>query len=163
MTATHLKALHDIVDHASCLPARSEWERKAAAHAKIFGLLAEVADDPAMAAVLTGAARSMQGLMLAAGRRADGMTSSSRQRLQACLRAGTPMGQRSRWNSTSEACTSCGPSPTADVRRTNTTAGELLARGHWRGTRIKVACPGGPEAWPARTRDMCNTSRGGGE
>ena len=88
MTATHLKALHDIVDHASCLPARSEWERKAAAHAKIFGLLAEVADDPAMAAVLTGAARSMQGLMLAAGRRADGMTSSSRQRLQACLRAG---------------------------------------------------------------------------
>jgi len=88
MTATNLKALHDIVDHASCLPARSEWERKAAAHAKIFGLLAEVADDPAMAAVLTGAARSMQGLMLAAGRRADGMTSSSRQRLQAGLRAG---------------------------------------------------------------------------
>jgi DNA-binding FadR family transcriptional regulator len=42
---------------------------------------------PAMAAVLTGAARSMQGLMLAAGRRADGLIASSRQRLLACLRA----------------------------------------------------------------------------
>jgi hypothetical protein len=28
MTAQHLKALHDSVDHASCLPARSQWERK---------------------------------------------------------------------------------------------------------------------------------------
>jgi DNA-binding FadR family transcriptional regulator len=88
LTATHLKALHDSVDHASCFPARSDWERKAAAHAAIFGLLAEVADDPAVAAVLTGAAGFIGGLMLTAGRGADGMIASSRQRLLACLRAG---------------------------------------------------------------------------
>ena len=116
-----------------------------------------------MAAVLTGAARSMQGLMLAAGRRADGMTSSSRQRLQAGLRAGDADGAAFEMEQHLRGLHFMWPSPTADVRRTNTTACELLARGHWRGTRITVACPGGLEAWPARTRDMRNTSRGGGE
>ncbi|HEX9542073.1 MAG TPA: hypothetical protein VGA04_28415 [Streptosporangiaceae bacterium] len=31
MTAQRLKALHDSVEHACCLPARSQWDRKAAA------------------------------------------------------------------------------------------------------------------------------------
>jgi hypothetical protein len=39
MTAQHLKALHDSVEHASCRPTRSQWDRKAAAHADSFRLL----------------------------------------------------------------------------------------------------------------------------
>ena len=87
MNATRLKALHDSVDQASCLPARPAWERKAAAHAEIFDLLAEVSDDPVADRVLIGAARCMQGLMLSVGTAADGMIVSSRQRLLGCLRA----------------------------------------------------------------------------
>jgi DNA-binding FadR family transcriptional regulator len=88
MNATRLKALHDSVDHASCLPARLAWEHKAAAHAEIFDLLAEVSDDPVADRVLIGAASCMQDLMLSVGTAADGMVVSSRRRLLGCLRAG---------------------------------------------------------------------------
>ncbi len=88
MTAQHLKALHDSVEQACRLPARSQWDRKAAAHAEIFHLLADVADDPVLAPVLSGAAGLMHHLMLTVGRGADGMIVGSRQRLLAHLRAG---------------------------------------------------------------------------
>ncbi len=87
MTAEHLKALHDSVEHAACLPARSQWDRKAAAHAEIFQLLADVADDPVLGPVLTGSAGSAYHLMVTVGRAADGMIAGSRQRLLAHLRA----------------------------------------------------------------------------
>jgi DNA-binding GntR family transcriptional regulator len=88
LTMPHLSALHDSVERASCLAGRSQWERKAAAHAEIFGLLAEVADDPALAPLLKGGAAYARELMLAVGRAADGMIVSSRRRLLAHLRAG---------------------------------------------------------------------------
>ncbi len=34
MTARHLKALHDSIECASCLPGRSQWDRKVAARWK---------------------------------------------------------------------------------------------------------------------------------
>lgn len=88
MTTPHLSALHDSVERASRPAARSQWDRKAAAHAEIFGLLAEVADDPALAPLLNGGAAYARELMLAVGRAADGMIVSSRRRLLAHLRAG---------------------------------------------------------------------------
>ena len=88
MTAQHLKVLHDSVEHASCLPARSHWDRKAAAHAEIFLLLADAADDPILAPVLGNGDGSVHHLMLTVGRAADGMIAGSRQRLLAHLRAG---------------------------------------------------------------------------
>ena len=88
MTAQHPEALHDSVDHASCLPAGSQWERKAAAHAEIFRLLADAADDPALAPLLSRAAGSVHLLMLTVGRAADGMIVGSHRRLLAHLRAG---------------------------------------------------------------------------
>ncbi len=55
MTMLHLTALHDSVERA-CGPAgRSQWDRKAAAHAEIFSLLADVVDDPLLAPLLTRA------------------------------------------------------------------------------------------------------------
>jgi GntR family transcriptional repressor for pyruvate dehydrogenase complex len=88
MTMPPLSALHDSVERASCLAARSQWDRKAASHAEIFVLLADVADDPALAPLLNGGAAYAQELMLAVGRAADGMIVSSRRRLLAYLRAG---------------------------------------------------------------------------
>lgn len=88
MTAKDLKAVHDSVEHASCLPARSRWDSKAAAHAEIFSLLAQVADDTVSVRVLSACAGSMHELMLVVGPAADGMITSSRRRLLAGMRAG---------------------------------------------------------------------------
>jgi DNA-binding GntR family transcriptional regulator len=89
MTTLHLTALHDSVERACCLAGKSQWDRKAAAHAEIFSLLAGVVDDPLLAPLLTGGAGYVRELMLAVGRAADGMiVSSRRRRLLAHLRAG---------------------------------------------------------------------------
>jgi len=87
MTAPHMRALQDSVERACCRAGRSEWDRKAAAHAEIFGLLADMADEPVLAPMLRGGAGFVQELMLAVGRAADGMIVSSRWRLLAYLRA----------------------------------------------------------------------------
>jgi GntR family transcriptional repressor for pyruvate dehydrogenase complex len=88
MTAEDLKAMHDSVEHASCLSARSRWDSKAAAHAGIFSLLAQVADDIVSVRVLSACAGFMHELMLVVGPAADGMIISSRRRLLAHMRAG---------------------------------------------------------------------------
>ena len=88
MTMLHLTELHDSVERACGLRGRSQWDRKAAAHAEIFRLLADVVDDPLLAPLLTGGGAYMREVMLAVGRGADGMIVSSRRRLLAHLRAG---------------------------------------------------------------------------
>jgi hypothetical protein len=42
MTTQHLKAMRDSVGQARCLSARFAWDRRAAAHAQIMNLLADV-------------------------------------------------------------------------------------------------------------------------
>jgi DNA-binding FadR family transcriptional regulator len=88
ITAQHLKALGDSVEQAACLPARSAWDRKAAAHAEIYHLLAYLADDPEMTPILKGGTGFIHDLMTAVGPAADGMIASSRRRLLAHLRVG---------------------------------------------------------------------------
>ena len=88
MTILHLTELHNSVERACGLRARSQWDRKAAAHAEIYRLLADVVDDPLLAPLLTGGAAYMGELMLTVGRAADGMIVSSRRRLLAYMRAG---------------------------------------------------------------------------
>ncbi len=88
MTTTRLRALHDSVEHASCLRGKSAWDRRAAAHAEIFILLARMTDDPVLALVLLSAADDVHHLVLVAGPAANGMIVSSRQRLLANMRAG---------------------------------------------------------------------------
>ncbi len=84
MTVVRLTALHDSVERACGFAARSQWDRKAAAHAEIFSQLADVADDPR----LTESAAFAHELILAVGRAADGMIISSRRRLLSHLHAG---------------------------------------------------------------------------
>jgi GntR family transcriptional regulator, transcriptional repressor for pyruvate dehydrogenase complex len=88
MTARHLGALQDSVERACGGAGGSGWDSRAAAHAEIFGLLADVADDPVLAPMLRGGAGYVRELMVAVGRVADGMVVSSRWRLLAHLRAG---------------------------------------------------------------------------
>ena len=92
MTAMRLRGLHDSVEHASCLPGKSAWDRRAAAHAEIFILLARMTDDPVLAPVLLSAADDVHHLVLVAGPAANGMILSSRQRLLAYMRAGDANG-----------------------------------------------------------------------
>ena len=84
MTMVHLTELHDSVERACGLAGRSHWGRKAAAHAEIFSLLADLVDDP----LLAGRAGHVREMMLAVGRAADGMIVSSWRRLLAHVRAG---------------------------------------------------------------------------
>jgi GntR family transcriptional regulator, transcriptional repressor for pyruvate dehydrogenase complex len=92
MTVPHLTEIHDSVERACCLASRSQWDRKAAAHAEIFSLLADVVDDPQLAPLLAGGATHVREMMLAVGRAADGMIVGSRRRLLAHLRAGDDQG-----------------------------------------------------------------------
>ena len=87
MTAPAMKLLLDSAEQASSLPTRPEWERKAAAHAEFFRLLADVAGDRA-AGALAGQAWLIGDLMRTVGPAANGMITSSRRRLLARLRAG---------------------------------------------------------------------------
>jgi DNA-binding FadR family transcriptional regulator len=93
MTARHLKALQDSVEQACCLPTTFAWDLKAAAHAQIFNLLADVAaDHPIPAMLLNGAVGAAYDLMVEAGPAADDIITSSRSRLLALIRAGDAEG-----------------------------------------------------------------------
>jgi hypothetical protein len=77
-TSNALKLLIDSVDRACCLPSKPGWKRKAAAHAEIFRLLADVAGHPA---------------------------ASPHRRLLACVSAGDAEGTARRWKTISGSCT----------------------------------------------------------
>jgi DNA-binding FadR family transcriptional regulator len=87
MTALALEMLRDSVDRASSLPTRPGWEHKAAAHAEIFRLLAEIAGDRAPGTP-GGGAEAIRDLIRTVGPATNGMIISSRRRLLAYLRAG---------------------------------------------------------------------------
>ena len=87
MTAMHMDALCDSVEQASRVPASLEWDRKAAAHAEIFNVLA-VGASGSFGRMLNSGAGLAYDLMIAAGRGSNGIIISSRQRLLAHLRAG---------------------------------------------------------------------------
>jgi hypothetical protein len=96
MTKAAVRAVRDSVDRASCLPARPGWERKATAHAEIFGLLADVAGDRT-ARLSDSPAAAMRELILTVGSAADGMIASSRRTLLAHLGLTVPDGVCSLW------------------------------------------------------------------
>ena len=81
MTEPTLMAVCESVERAVSLPARPEWERKAAAHAELFDLIAAVSEAPSVATSL------LCDLMLRVGPGADGLITNSRRRLIAYLRA----------------------------------------------------------------------------
>jgi hypothetical protein len=88
----HLKALQESIEEACRLPADEGWDRKAAAHAEFFSVLAEVANDPIVAPVLASGGELAYDLMVIAGCAADGIVTSSRRRFLECLRVGDVKG-----------------------------------------------------------------------
>jgi hypothetical protein len=87
MTPPALGMLRDSVAGAASLPTRPGWERKAAAHAEVFRLLAQIAGDRAGGNPGGGAGIASE-LMRAVGPAANGMITSSRQRLLGHLLTG---------------------------------------------------------------------------
>jgi len=87
MTPLHLKVLHESLEQARRMPSRFAWDRKAAAHAEIFDLLADVAGDAVPAVPLRDARGHISDLMVTVGPAADGIILSSRRRLLAQVRA----------------------------------------------------------------------------
>jgi DNA-binding GntR family transcriptional regulator len=88
MTPRYLKALHDSVKQACCLPSRFDWDRKVIAHAEIVSLLADAAGDPALAVLVRDVPGQLHDLMVAVGPAASGIIAGSRRRLLEQLRAG---------------------------------------------------------------------------
>lgn len=83
----HIKAIGDDIEQLTDVPRRPNWERKAARHAAIFGLLADAVDDPVAAGVLKLGNTVVRDLAVSAGPGADSMIISSHRRLLAHLRA----------------------------------------------------------------------------
>jgi DNA-binding GntR family transcriptional regulator len=92
LTAGDLEALRSSAEQARLMPKRIGWDRKATAHAEIFGLLADAAGHPVLAQTLSSGAGLVHHLMMTAGPAADMITASSRGRLLAFLTAGEPEG-----------------------------------------------------------------------
>jgi DNA-binding GntR family transcriptional regulator len=87
LTSAHLEDLRRSVEQASLIPKQVGWDLKAAAHAEVFGVLAEAADHPALARLLRAGAGFAHQLMVTAGPASGMMTVSSRRRLLAHLAA----------------------------------------------------------------------------
>jgi DNA-binding GntR family transcriptional regulator len=88
ITTARLANLQASVKQACDIPAGFPWDHKAAAHAEIFGVLADATGDPWAARTLNLGAGLAYDLMMAVGRVADGMAANSRKRMLAHLRAG---------------------------------------------------------------------------
>jgi DNA-binding GntR family transcriptional regulator len=88
MSPRHVSALHDSVEEACQLPVESGWERKAAAHAAFFSVLAEAAGDAVVAPVLISGGDLAYDLMVTAGRAAEGIVMNCRRRFLKYLRGG---------------------------------------------------------------------------
>jgi hypothetical protein len=88
MTEPALNAVRDTIERAGRLPSRPGWGQKAAALAELFRLLSDVAGIVAVAGERGGEAEVICDLMCTVGPVANGMTTSSRWRLFADLRAG---------------------------------------------------------------------------
>jgi hypothetical protein len=88
MTPRYLKALHDSVEQACCLPSGFDWDRKVAAHAEVVNLLADAVGDPALAVLVRDVPGQLHDLMVVVGPVASGIIAGSRCRLLALFRAG---------------------------------------------------------------------------
>ena len=92
LTAAQLREMRHSVEQACVVPRHIDWDRRAMAHAEIFGLLADAAGHQALARMLGSGVGFAHHLMVTAGPAAGMMTANSRQRLLAFLSAADPEG-----------------------------------------------------------------------
>jgi GntR family transcriptional regulator, transcriptional repressor for pyruvate dehydrogenase complex len=82
-----LRVLRDSVERACGLPFDIGWERKAAAHAEFYCLLADATGTPVYALLARCVSGSMRDMIVAAGPSAEGNIIASHRRLLGHLRA----------------------------------------------------------------------------
>jgi DNA-binding GntR family transcriptional regulator len=85
LTGQQLTALRDSVAAACQLPGADQWDRKAAAHAAFFTVLAEVGGDSAAGLVLARGGELARDLLQTAGPVANGIVVNSRRRFMQSL------------------------------------------------------------------------------
>lgn len=90
LTPAQLREVRHSVEQACLVPRHIDWDRRAMAHAEIFGLLADAAGHQALARTLGSGVGFAHHLMVTAGPAADLMTANSRQRLLVSLSAADP-------------------------------------------------------------------------
>jgi len=88
MTPGHLAALSGSVAQAALMPAKPDWERKAAAYATSVGMLGDATGDPVLMRVAGHAAGWTYDVAFAVGPSADGIIRNAHRRLLGYLRAG---------------------------------------------------------------------------
>jgi DNA-binding FadR family transcriptional regulator len=87
LSAPNLQAIGTRVEQGSRLPCKPGWERKAAAHAQLYWLLADAVDDPVVVPVLRMGAELVRDLAVTAGPGSDGLITNAHRRLLARLGA----------------------------------------------------------------------------
>ena len=87
LSPAQLQEMRHSIEQACLVPRHVEWDRRATAHAEIFGLLADAAGHESLARMLSSGVGFAHYLMAAAGPAAGLMTANSRQRLLAFLSA----------------------------------------------------------------------------
>ena len=90
MSVQRVEVLHRCIEQACLLSASLDWDRKAAAHAEIFNLLADAVRDPALCQVLKSGVGLAHHLLMTAGPVTDGVVANSRRRALAGFLAGDP-------------------------------------------------------------------------
>jgi len=91
-TTAQLAEMRRSVEQACLMPRHIGWDRRSAAHAEIFLMLADTADHPVLARMLSSGVGFTHHLMIAAGPAAGMMTGNSSKRLLALLAAGDAEG-----------------------------------------------------------------------
>jgi DNA-binding GntR family transcriptional regulator len=92
LTPAQLEDIRRSVERACVMSKSVGWDRKATAHAEIFGLLADAAGHAVLAKVLNFGVGFAHHLMVTAGPAGDLITVNSRKRLLAFLSADDPEG-----------------------------------------------------------------------
>jgi DNA-binding FadR family transcriptional regulator len=87
LTVPCLQTIGAHVEQGIGLPRKPGWERKAAAHAQLYRLLADAANDPVVASVLRMGTVLVRDLAVTAGPGSDGMITNAHRRLLAHLSA----------------------------------------------------------------------------
>jgi DNA-binding FadR family transcriptional regulator len=90
LSTRQLNSIGTSLEQTIMLPRKPNWDRKAAAHARFYRLLAEAVGDPDVAPVLELGVVLMTDLAVAAGPGADGIIATAHRRLLAYLIAGDP-------------------------------------------------------------------------
>jgi DNA-binding FadR family transcriptional regulator len=131
LTTEQLQEMQRSIEQACLIPRHIGWDRKAAAHAELFILLADSAGDPVLAQVLNLGAGIAHHLMVTAGPSATGITANSCKRILACLSIGDSDGAAHEVEGYLRVLKFIGRLTATSFQRKTSTRSESRSTSHW--------------------------------